>query len=396
MNRLFTVLGLAFLGLTAANCNKDDGNGGNQVVNLRDRKEVREENAKQIEHFIDNNYLIEKNGIISFDSITSKDYQGQPTLRKDPRLTSAKITSDNYEYESYRLSNGNTSLKFSKPKDTLSYKVYYLILSNKNDNVISTNKKNENAPISTTDSVFVKTKAFSLKNESYSPYTKEGNIGSYYSFPLTLKEFGYMSQGQYLLIPDQLKTGERQILTKVKTATNIKLKPDGTYGYDEGSAGRIIAIIPSGIGYFNAGYSNIVKAYQPHIIDMTLITKKERDHDGDGIPSKYEVEAVMKLGREVSDQELLDMKLTIHDYFAYDTDGDGIPNFLDDDDDGDGVLTKTELQYKDKKKDTKYRTLKYYDPLLINCNTGTYRFLDKTCFPDQKDGEIIWPFEKNK
>jgi hypothetical protein len=391
MNRLFTVLGLAFLGLTAANCNKDDGNGGNQVVNLRDRKEVRDENAKQIEKFLSDNYLIIEGDNIRFDSLSNPKATSIIPIKEDKRIEIKyqKITSDNYEYESYRLSNGNTSLKFSKPKDELEYTIAYFIVPD------ASNKKQvgEGQPISTMDSIYIKSKMFSLKNEvvvdnSYMP--------SYYSFPLTLKEFGYMSQGLYPLIPNQLKTGERQILTLLKTATNVKIAEDGTPTYDKGSAGRIVAIIPSGVGYFNAGYGSKVKAYQPHIMDMTLIAKKERDHDGDGIPSKYEVEAVMKLGREVSDQELLDMKLTIHDYFAYDTDGDGIPNFLDDDDDGDGVLTKTELQYKDKKKDTKYRTLKYYDPLLINCNTGTYRFLDKTCFPDQKDGEIIWPFEKNK
>jgi len=389
MNRLFTVLGLAFLGLTAANCNKDDGNGGNQVVNLRDRQEVRDENAKQIEKFLSDNYLIIEGDNIRFDSLSNPKATSQTPIKDDKRIEIKyqKITSDNYEYESYRLSNGNTSLKFSKPKDTLSYKVAYFIVPDAN------NKKQvgEGQPISTMDSIYIKTKMFSLKNEvaldnSYMP--------SYYSFPLTLKEFGYMSQGLYPLIPNQLKTGERQILTLLKTATNVKIADDGRPTYDKGSAGRIVAFIPSGIGYFNAGYSNKVKAYQPHIMDMTLIAKKERDHDGDGIPSKYEVEAVMKLGREVSDQELLDMKLTIHDYFAYDTDGDGIPNFLDDDDDGDGVLTKTELQHKDKDA-TKYRTLKYFDPLLKTCS-DVYRYLERSCFPDQKDGEIIWPQKSNK
>ncbi|SEJ30619.1 hypothetical protein SAMN04488018_12319 [Myroides marinus] len=394
MNRLFTVLGLTFIGLIAANCSKDDGNNGPTVVNLRDRKEVREENAKQIEDFIDNNYLIIDGDNVSFDSLTSpknKDNSKLP-LRKDPRIKIEyeDITSDNYEYEAYRLSNGNTSLKFTKPKDTLSYKVAYFIVPDANNN----KQLGEGDLISTIDSVFVKTKMTSLKNEVA---TDNGIIGSYYSFPITLKEFGYLSQGGGSgLIPEQLRTGERQILTKLRTATDIKVGANGIPTYKPGSAGRIIAIIPSGLGMFNAGYGSKVKAYHPHIMDMTLISKRERDHDGDGILSKYEAEKVMKksaeLNRALTDQELLDLKLTIHDYFAFDTDGDGIPNFLDDDDDGDGVLTRTELQHKEKDA-TKYITLPYYDARLKTCS-DIFRYLEKSCFPDQKDGEIIWPQKK--
>lgn len=391
MNRLFTVLSLAFLGLIAANCNKDDGNGGNEVVNLRDRKEVREENDKQLLHYLDNNYMIVDGENITFDSITSKKYEGQPVLSKDPRFSTTTIKSDNYEYEAYRLPNGNTSLKFTKPKDELEYNIYYIIISNPNDGIVSSlQNKNENAPISTMDSLYIKSNTYSLKNE----LAQTDGIGGYFSFPITLKEFGYMSQGIYSLIPAQLKTAERQILTKVKTATNVRIPENGNGIYKYDNPGRIIAFIPSGVGYFNAGTGGKVKAYQPHIIDMTLITKRERDHDGDGILSKYEsqrvIDETMKLGRGLTDQEIYNMNLKISDYFDFDTDGDGIPNFLDDDDDGDGVLTKTELQHKPEGA-TKFITLPYYDlELLKPCGT-IYRYLDKSCFPDiNKEGFPDW------
>ncbi|MGL4584000.1 MAG: EF-hand domain-containing protein [Flavobacterium sp.] len=385
MNRLFTVLSLAFLGLIAANCNKDDGNGGNEVVNLRDRKEVREENAKQIEEYLDKNYMIVDGDNIRFDSLSNPNApKDAKSLRTDSsiEIKYQKITSDNYEYEAVRLSNGNTTLKFTKPKDTLSYQIAYFIVPDKAGHKQVGNGES----ISTIDSVFIKSNTYSLKNE----LAQTDGMGGYFSFPITLKEFGYMSQGVYSLVPSQLRTAERQILTKLKTATGIKLHTDGTPTYDKGSAGRIIAIIPSGVGYFNAGTGGKVKAYQPHIIDMTLIAKKERDHDGDGILSKYEVEKIMKLGREATEADFAG--LTIHDYFGYDLDGDGIPNFLDDDDDGDGVLTRTELQHKEKDA-TKYTTLKYFDPRLKTCS-DVYRYLDRACFPDQKNGEIIWPEQK--
>lgn len=381
MNRLFTVLGLTFIGLLAANCNKDDGNGEGTIVPLRDRTEVREENAKQIEEYLDKNYLILDGDNVRFDSLSNPNATSTISLRTDPRIKIEyqKITSDNYEYEAVRLSNGNTTLKFTKPKDTLSYKVAYFIVPDATQN----KQVGKGESISTIDSVFVKSNTYSLKNE----LAQTDGMGGYFSFPITLKEFGYMSQGVYSLIPSQLKTAERQILTKLKTATGIGEKPNGTPAYDEGSAGRIVAIIPSGVGYFNAGTGGKVKAYQPHIIEMTLIAKRERDHDGDGILSKYEVEKIMKLGKEATAADFAG--LTIHDYFGYDLDGDGIPNFLDDDDDGDGVLTRTELQHKEEGA-TKYKTLKYFDPRLKTCS-DVYRYLDRACFPDQKNGEIIWP-----
>lgn len=388
MNRLFTVLGLAFLGLTAANCNKDDGNGGNQVVNLRDRKEVRDENAKQIEEFLAKNYLIIEGDNIRFDSIRPN--ANAMPLKDDKRIEIKHdtIKSDNYEYEAARNPNGTTSLKFSKPKDELEYTIAYFIVPDTDGN----KQEGKGYYISTIDSVYVKTKSYSLKNESFD---NNGNIGSYYSFPITLQEFAFMSQGNYGLIPAQLKTGERQLLTKVKTATGIQLGSNGIPTYEKGSAGRIVAFIPSGVGYFNAGYGSKLKAYQPHIIDMTLIAKRERDHDGDGILSKYEAKQVIEksseLGRALKDDEIRALKLTIKDYFDFDTDGDGVPNFLDDDDDGDGVLTKTELQYKDENNKKAY--YQYYDPILKTCS-NVFRYLDRACFPDQKDGEVIWPTKK--
>ncbi len=355
MNRLFTVLGLAFIGLIAANCNKDDSSGGPQVVNLRDREEVKNENEAEIEAYLKSHFIVENEDNISFDTIT----KGESSIWNDGRLVKDfTLKSDAYEFEPIRNPNGSTTLKYTKPKDQLSYKVYYI--------VINEGKGKTASPI---DSTYVKTNNFTFNNESFSP-----NIpGEFYSFPTTPQEFAYISNGQYTKVPKQLRSAERQLLRKIKTATGVT--PNGQY--DEGSAGRIIAFIPSGLGYFNAGADGKLKAYKPYIVDLTLINRIERDHDGDGILSKNEVE-VQKPVEE----------LTLEDYFNFDTDGDGIPNFLDDDDDGDGVLTKTEL-FKERVNgvSTYY---KFDDEALKTCS-DIPRYLDITCFPDQKDGEIVWP-----
>lgn len=360
MNRLFTVLSLAFIGLIAANCNKDDSSGGSSVVNLRDREEVKNENEKEIEEYLKHHFIKEDGDKISFDSITNN----EKSIWDDPRLVKDFILkSDLYEYQASQNPNGTTSLKYTKPKDELEYKVYYL--------VINEGKGEKASPI---DSTYVKMNSFTLKGELFNPIFP----GEFYSFPTTPKEFAILVNGQNISknVPQQLKSAERQLLSKIKTATGIKTGEDGLPTYDKGSAGRIVGFIPSGLGYFNTGASKL-KSYKPHIVDITLINKLERDHDGDGILSKYEV----KVQKPVEE-------LTLEDYFDFDTDGDGIPNFLDDDDDGDGVLTKTEL-FKEKVNgvNTYYN---FDDPALKTCN-DIPRYLDKSCFPDQKNGEIIWP-----
>lgn len=354
MNRLFTVLGLAFIGLIAANCNKDDSSGGPQIINLRDREEVKIENEADIETYLKTHYIVEDGENISFDTIT----KGEPSILDDKRLVKDfTLKSDLYEYEAIRNPNGTATLRYTKPKDELTYKIYYI--------VINEGKGDMASPI---DSTYVKTNNLTLENEQFNPNTP----GEFYSFPTTPQEFSFIANGQFTRVPKQLKSAERQLLRKIKTATGVT--PNGQY--DQGSAGRIIAFIPSGLGYFNAGAGSL-KSYKPYIVDLTLINRIERDHDGDGILSKFEVN-VQKPVEE----------LTLEDYFSFDTDGDGVPNFLDDDDDGDGVLTKTEL-FKERVNGVNIY-YEYNNDTLKTCS-DIPRYLDVNCFPDQKDGEIIWP-----
>ncbi|WP_405198521.1 hypothetical protein [Christiangramia sp. LLG6405-1] len=72
----------------------------------------------------------------------------------------------------------------------------------------------------------------------------------------------------------------------------------------------------------------------------------QRDTDGDGIPDYLDRDddgdnVVTRVERLVNEDSILD------DNGEVDLDGDGIPNYLDDDDDGDGVLTRLEVSEND-------------------------------------------------
>ena len=89
--------------------------------------------------------------------------------------------------------------------------------------------------------------------------------------------------------------------------------------------GAGIMFLPSALGYYGENRASI-PLYSPLIFSFKLMELKYRDHDGDGILSKDEV-------ANPGDDPAL-----------YDTDGDGIPNYLDKDDDGDGYETKFEIR----------------------------------------------------
>ncbi|MEM9143255.1 MAG: hypothetical protein AAGA86_09720 [Bacteroidota bacterium] len=111
---------------------------------------------------------------------------------------------------------------------------------------------------------------------------------------------------------------------KVKGGETIVENPDGTFQVQGYGIGAIF--FPSGLGYFNLIQGSI-PAYSPLSFKFdTFAVNDDTDHDGDGIPSFMED---------------LDMD---EDLINDDTDEDNIPNAVDTDDDGDGVLTTDEIE----------------------------------------------------
>jgi hypothetical protein len=117
------------------------------------------------------------------------------------------------------------------------------------------------------------------------------------------------------------------------------------------------------MGYYNLSQGTL-SAYANLVFSFKLFELKYRDHDSDGILSKDEV----PLGSDF-----------LYDPQDYDSDGDGIPNYFDVDDDNDRVLTKREL----KKPDGTYHTFETApgcDGLATN-PARVRRYLDPACKP---------------
>ena len=155
--------------------------------------------------------------------------------------------------------------------------------------------------------------------------------------------------------------GWSEIFPKFKTGT-YTANLDGTVTYSDFGAG--VMFIPSGLAYFRAGKGTI-PAYSPLIFNIKLLEIQRVDHDSDGILSYLE-----DLN---NDGYVITMATGVTN--PDDSDGDGIPNFLDSDDDGDQYLTSYEI------KNLVTNTTYAFDdiPTCGPSGNGKKRHLDPTC-----------------
>ena len=236
----------------------------------------------------------------------------------------------------------------------LKYKLYYLIL-------------NEGVGVSPTnvDNYFV-----AYKGDYLQQVTKDGVT------TLTITEF---ERNSFVFLPNAgLRVGFSEMMPKLKTGAYTS-NPDGTVAYKDFGAG--VVFIPSGLAYYSSG-SGSIPAYAPLVFNIKLYEVQRSDLDResngsfnpDGIPSYLEDLNGDGYVYDFRNTTLYPDKPLNPD----DTDGDGNPDFLDVDDDGDNYTTKLERSYKDAN-----GVVKYYDfadiPLCAGGN-GKKRHLDPKCY----------------
>lgn len=302
---LWSMLGVLTLTIS---CKKDDSS----TTEVRDRQEVYNENIVEIEEYLQTNYL---------------------TLDADMNVTVSSIDNDqtsiwdqtDYPLQYITVKNDTRETLYTDGRidDDVEYKLYYIVL----------NEGGGENP-TTVDSTFVAYKGWNFDNEVFD----QNEFGTWFTFPEI-----YSTESVTI-------SGFRQILSEIKTQTSVSVGGNGEvvhYNY-----GNLIVFIPSGLAYFNNTLTN-VSQYAPIAFQIKLYARKERDHEGDKVPSSLE-----------------DLNGN-NDFFDDDTDGDMLPNFLDYDDDGDNALTKNEVN------------LDSNGVLLLpfpTCTNGTLpKYLDPSC-----------------
>lgn len=148
-------------------------------------------------------------------------------------------------------------------------------------------------------------------------------FASYRGWLIDGTQFDYAPNPIWLPL-DEVIEGWTQLFPDFKTGFYNEISNT----FDDSGAG--IMFVPSGLGYYNRPPStSMIPLYSTLVFTFNLNTLKYRDHDRDGILSYLEVENLGDDPRE------------------YDFDGDGTPNYLDTDDDNDGVITRTEIKKPD-------------------------------------------------
>ena len=133
--------------------------------------------------------------------------------------------------------------------------------------------------------------------------------------------------------------GWGQSFPQFKTGT-YRSNPDGTVSYSDFGAG--VLFIPSGLAYFASG-QNGIPPYAPLVFSIKLYEINRLDSDNDGIADYLEDLDGDGYMTNYSNTTTYPTPPADAIRYADDTDKDGIPNFQDTDDDGDGVSTRTEI-----------------------------------------------------
>lgn len=115
-----------------------------------------------------------------------------------------------------------------------------------------------------------------------------------------------------------------RVLPEFNTAEEAIINTDGTVSFQNAGVG--VMFIPSGLGFYS-GSAPGVPVYSNLIFKFDLYQTEANDHDQDGIPSyREDIDGDMNLNND-------------------DTNGNRVPDFIDFDDDNDGVLTLDELDH---------------------------------------------------
>jgi hypothetical protein len=341
--KFYFIVLMAAVTISSCNKSKDDDI---EIVPPKPYAEQYPKDIALIETYLKTNYITVVNA---------------PGETKDQDVTIAKLDANHtvsiWDQKDYVLKNRIVDLHGIK------YTLYYLVLRE------GTGEK----PCNVDD-------VFTSYNGKYLAETTTDNVTSITSTLFQEVIFPRVYMNLYGFI-----RGWKELFPQFRSGTTSS-NNDGTVKYTNFGAG--VMFIPSGLAYYNTGNGSI-PGYAPLVFSFKLYEIKRSDIDNyrmandgsfvtdpDGVPSYKEdidgdgyVWTTSELPRDAQNNLIAPN--------PDDTDGDGIPDFLDFDDDGDGYATRGEV----KKADGTY----YPFDLIPDCSGNIptdikkKRHLDKDC-----------------
>ncbi|SNZ02027.1 FKBP-type peptidyl-prolyl cis-trans isomerase [Flagellimonas pacifica] len=295
-----------------SSCNNDDGGPSIEVVPPRLLAEVAPENDEEIKEFLDTHFYNYEEfeappaGFdfrITIDTIAGENADKKP-LSDFVRSSVVKVSSSEHPALTEEETDVPHTLYYLSARPTL----------DELDDIRSAGNCDECFP-TVADSVYVR---------------YEGKLLNGTSFDASLNNPVWFDLAQLQNLAQGFR-GFAEGIPNFKKGNAIIDNGDGTVTVDEYGVGLII--FPSGLANFNRAQGQIPQ-YDPLMFNIDLFTLNRTDHDNDGIPSIDEdVNGNGYLYDDNTDlQSEIDGGFTLR--FA---------DFLDADDDGDGVSTKNEI-----------------------------------------------------
>jgi hypothetical protein len=158
---------------------------------------------------------------------------------------------------------------------------------------------------------------------------------------LTVSGFEEVKYPQQMVNLFSTIRGWKEIFPQFKTGTYTS-NSDGTIAYSNFGAG--VMFIPSGLAYYASGKGDI-PAYAPLVFSFKLYEIQRLDHEYNIASGAPTPDGIMSYQEDLDGDGYVWTagELPTGAINPDDTDGDGIPDFLDVDDDGDGIGTKSEI-----------------------------------------------------
>ncbi|AXB55121.1 FKBP-type peptidyl-prolyl cis-trans isomerase [Flavobacterium fluviale] len=300
MNKFKYYFVLLLAGIAIVSCNKKDDDDDVVVTPVRDYAEQYKADNDSIVKYLKNNYIkeVSVNFDITFEKIT------------DPTTQTSIWDQTVYPLEHRDVYNRDVT-----------YRVYYLTV-----------RKGTGESPCNFDSVTVSYRGTLLNGTQF-----DSSYGLARNFDLDV----YAVNGGVI-------DGWGEIMPKFNVGTPNTPGSDGAITYDNYGVGAMF--LPSGLAYYASSPSGI-PSYSPLVFTFKLFALSRTDSEyivsggakvvlGDGVPTYLE---------DINgDGYLYDQRDTVRfpnlpKELIDDTDGDGIPDFYDFDDDGDGYTTRFEI-----------------------------------------------------
>ena len=300
--KYFFILLIALTGFVS--CNKDDDN-DIAVEPLRDYAAQYATDKATIESYLNTHYIV----------VTESEGNVEDM---DVVIDSIETPATQVPIMSYKANVGTAVFPQLKSKNVdlhgITYELYYLVLREGSGE----SPMNTDGVLNSYSGSYLSDVAKTDKNPAYVSTTFFEQV----RYPQSAMDLAGLIRGWGETFPE-FKAG------------NVTGKDDGTLIYKNFGAG--VMFLPSGLAYYSG--SGSIPAYRPLVFSFKLYQIQRLDHDVDGVLDFNEDKNGDGYVRDFRNTTLYPNAPVNPD----DTDLDGVPDFIDIDDDGDGYTTKLEI-----------------------------------------------------